>query len=403
MALGDGGIGRAEVLRAVGEFDRIGRDAFLRKYGFQPARTYLLVINGRYYDSKAVVGAAHGFLPGRGPLLAREFSGGRDHAAKLLGALGFQVVSREAVTDPSPRHLVEQIARLRVAHAEDGPRLYQPIALLWAIGRALRGEPRTLPWSRTNAALSSLLETYGVRGERPRPDYPVLALYHAGLWSLHDYEGTVPLAHGDAVPRRWFAAQQPVGGLALPVHDAVHGSGQARVEVIQAIVDRFFEGLDEVPLLRAVGLFAESVAEDLDPVTPDPVALAAQYDRLCTLVERREESRHGRRRERLTRDPLRSGTARRAVLLRSGGRCENPACSGQPVDVTDAGGPILEVDHIVEIAGKGRDHPSQMIALCPNCHAVKTRGRTRNELRAAFLEVVRERHARAGGAGPGAS
>ncbi|MEV0254456.1 HNH endonuclease signature motif containing protein [Streptomyces sp. NPDC050732] len=398
------GIGRSDVLRAVEECDRRGRDVFLRRYGFKPSRSYLLVVDGRYYDSKAIVGVAHGYLPGEKPLTASEFSGGRDHAAKLLGALGFQVVTQEAVGEITVDRFVDHITGLRVAHAETGPRLYQPVVLLWAIGRAFHGEPRTLPWSETSAALSGLLRNHGLRGERVRPDYPVLALFHAGLWTLDEYEGTVPPAHGDAVPRRWFAEQRPVGGLVPPAYELMCASGQARVAAVQAITDRFFGGLDEGPLLADVGLYEESVADDRPggrgaaPVAAapssavDPVSSAAQYERLCTLVERREASRHQRRREGVSRDPIRSGSARRAVLIRSEGRCENPVCGGQPDDVTDAGDPILEIDHIEEIAGGGRDHPSRMIALCPNCHAVKTRGRTRAELREAFLEVVRERH-----------
>ncbi|MEV0124802.1 HNH endonuclease signature motif containing protein [Streptomyces sp. NPDC050703] len=402
MGLND--VGRAEVLRAVEEFGRLGRSAFLGRYGFKASRSYFLVVDGQYYDSKAIVGAAHGYLPGRAPLLASEFSGGRDHAVKRLGVLGFQVVSQEAVTDAAPGDLIGRIAGLRVAHGPSGPLLYQPITLLWAIGRAFRGRSRTLPWSETNASLRDLLERFGARGERLRPDYPVLALYHAGLWTLDGHEGAVPSAHGDAVPRRWFAAQQPVGGLARPVHELMRASGPARVTMIQEIVDRFFDGLDEIPLLTAVGLYDESVADDPDltpdgasapPPAADPVTLAAQYERLCTLVERREESGRGRRRESVAHDPIRSGSARRAVLLRSEGACENPACRGQPDDVTDAGDPILEVDHIVQIAHEGRDHPSQMIALCPNCHAVKTRGSTRHALRPVLLDVVRERHHRA--------
>lgn len=403
MALSD--IGRREVLQAVEEFDRDGQSAFLRRYGFKPSRAYFLVVDGRHYDSKAIVGAAHGYLEGQLPLMASEFSGGRDHAVKLLGALGFQVVSGEAPVDATPDGFIDRIARLRVARAETGPRLYQPITLLWAIGRAFRGEARTLPWGETSAALSGLLQKYGVRGERPRPDYPVLALHHAGLWTLHGHEGAVPPAHGDAVPRRWFAERRPDGGLAPTAYDLMRTSGQARVTVIQTITDRFFADLDEVPLLTEVGLYDESVADDRRGGTrgasvpfhaADAVTLAAQYERLCAVVERREET-HGteRRRESVSRDPIRSGAARRAVLLRSKGRCENPACGGQPDDVTDSGDPILEVDHIVEIAGAGRDHPTQMIALCPNCHAVKTRGRTRNTLRPVFLEVVRDLHQRA--------
>ncbi|MDB4873270.1 MAG: endonuclease, partial [Gemmatimonadales bacterium] len=85
---------------------------------------------------------------------------------------------------------------------------------------------------------------------------------------------------------------------------------------------------------------------------------------------------------------------RRAVILRSEGRCENPACGLPSPDLTDRGEPILEVDHVNDLAGGGRDHPVQMIALCPNCHAVKTRGRRREQLRATLLTTAHERHER---------
>ncbi|MFC7817014.1 MULTISPECIES: hypothetical protein [unclassified Streptomyces] len=96
MALNE--ITRAAVLKAVEEYDRLGRDAFLERYGFGPSRSYLLRIDGKEYDSKAVVGAAHGCLPGRNPLGRDEFSGGKDHAAKLLSDLGFDVVIRATGT-----------------------------------------------------------------------------------------------------------------------------------------------------------------------------------------------------------------------------------------------------------------------------------------------------------------
>ena len=40
----------------------------------------------------------------------------------------------------------------------------------------------------------------------------------------------------------------------------------------------------------------------------------------------------------------------------------------------------------------GPDYPGQMIALCPNCHAMKTRGRSREELRPVLLEAARQHH-----------
>jgi hypothetical protein len=38
---------------------------------------------------------------------------------------------------------------------------------------------------------------------------------------------------------------------------------------------------------------------------------------------------------------------------------------------------MLEVDHIHDLALGGDDSPAQMIALCPNCHQVKTREQLR--------------------------
>ena len=59
---------RQSVLQAMEEFDRLGREEFLRKYGFGPAREYVLVHEGKQYDSKAIVGAAHGYeYPAKGP------------------------------------------------------------------------------------------------------------------------------------------------------------------------------------------------------------------------------------------------------------------------------------------------------------------------------------------------
>jgi hypothetical protein len=80
------------VSQAIEEFDRIGRDAFLKKYGFGKARDYLLQQGGRSYDSKAIAGAAHAYLPGRTALNARDFSGGDATVRRTLEALGFTVV-----------------------------------------------------------------------------------------------------------------------------------------------------------------------------------------------------------------------------------------------------------------------------------------------------------------------
>jgi 5-methylcytosine-specific restriction enzyme A len=81
------------VHRAIAEFDEIGREAFLKRYGYRRSRAYFLVHNGAKYDSKAVAGAAHGHLGGQlNALEPDEFSGGERTVAKRLRELGFTIV-----------------------------------------------------------------------------------------------------------------------------------------------------------------------------------------------------------------------------------------------------------------------------------------------------------------------
>ena len=51
---------KSAVLQAMTEYDELGRDAFLARYGYGPARSYFVVHDGRRYDSKAIAGVAHG-------------------------------------------------------------------------------------------------------------------------------------------------------------------------------------------------------------------------------------------------------------------------------------------------------------------------------------------------------
>ncbi len=88
---------REAVLAAVREFDTVGRDAFLARYGFGRAKHWMLVIDGRQYDSKAIVAAAHGFQHANlGPLRASEFTGGQRTTVRKLRELGFEVIDRGA-------------------------------------------------------------------------------------------------------------------------------------------------------------------------------------------------------------------------------------------------------------------------------------------------------------------
>jgi hypothetical protein len=80
------------VRSAMQEYDRLGGDQFLSRYGYKPARSYVLVEGGKEYPSKAIAGVAVGKQhPGRGALRSDEFSGGESTVRTKLEELGFSV------------------------------------------------------------------------------------------------------------------------------------------------------------------------------------------------------------------------------------------------------------------------------------------------------------------------
>ena len=88
-------VSRAEVLRAIAEYDRLGPEAFFSAHGFAPATTYELVWEERLYPPKAILGTAYEFATGQ-RLASADFEGGKTGAVKVLGRLGFTVRPRRA-------------------------------------------------------------------------------------------------------------------------------------------------------------------------------------------------------------------------------------------------------------------------------------------------------------------
>jgi len=81
---------RDNVLRAIGEYDRLGAEKFFAQHGFGPTTTYDLVENKRRYPPKAVLGAAYEFATGK-RLDSTDFEGGKSGAVKVLENLGFTI------------------------------------------------------------------------------------------------------------------------------------------------------------------------------------------------------------------------------------------------------------------------------------------------------------------------
>ncbi|MGW6270314.1 HNH endonuclease [Streptomyces sp. NPDC055060] len=122
---------------------------------------------------------------------------------------------------------------------------------------------------------------------------------------------------------------------------------------------------------------------------------AMRYAELNARAERAvRDGKSHRRRAQGGQRLSRIAASRHAVLERSQGGCENPRCPDPRYTSARSrnGTYLLEVDHIDDHAKGGEDLPKAMIALCPNCHALKTRGTVTEEFRGLLRATALARH-----------
>jgi len=196
-------VSASAVTEALDEFDDIGREAFLAKYGFGKARRYFVRRDGKYYDSKAVAGAALGFQEDSGgALLSDAFSGGEHGAKAKLEELGFEVVPRPALAAADTLPLREALAAALAAQQSRAPGewsddLQKAVAV-------------TLP----NAIRGIVGDSYRVRGSAGagnQAEIPWVAILPPGLEGASEGRYVVYLfsSHGNSV---FLSLSQAVSG-----------------------------------------------------------------------------------------------------------------------------------------------------------------------------------------------
>jgi len=161
---------------AMAEYDKLGSAEFLKRYDFGPSSKFWLVYRGRFYDSKAIAGVAHGIATGDYWTTKRAFGGtGPGGAVTILEDLGF-FIDRSGLL----RHLNNlQVDR---THGKRAP--YQYVVLLWAIARARAHAPRLVPFHDVRGELAGLLAPFAIANSAPDPAMPWAALGNSELWEL---------------------------------------------------------------------------------------------------------------------------------------------------------------------------------------------------------------------------
>lgn len=372
----------AAVFEAVREFREVGRVAFVGQLGFEPSRDHFLLLGGELFDTKPIVARAFAIEhPEAAPLGPKSFSGGSAGAGRALERLGFEVVTRAQLHPPElgEEHadrtaLYEKYGGDKIAgvirlpgediinvfsdasgpYADDPPTLTEPFGY--------RGEGLSGP-QRVEGGGNALLERARISGEAVR------------FWYRPVGEPFTFLSWAAVLGRSWIVGQGQ-DGVARPELDWQ----------LEAVPSPSPEGWpSDVKLARQEA--AESIEDN--PQVPE-AAPSPSYGDLLNRVNSRGQNRRPSGVVRT--DYARSSAARRAVLIRCGGKCESPRCTGMPAEPNRRGEPILDVDHVKDLALGGDDHPLNMVALCPNCHAIKTRGAKAASYRRQLLRVARAAH-----------
>ena len=230
-------IDEGDVLGAIELLDDPTQAEFLDSLHFKSATQYRLVHQGRLYDSKAVVGVAHGVATGQFWTSDDLYGGVAPGAAAwALRKLGFFI-------DDGP---IYELTQLRVDRTHGKPAPYQYVVLLWAISRARSGMSRLVPFHDVSSDLSKVLAPFAIAKTAPDPAMPWFALRDTAWWEFQIPAGATGLTDADV--RRLDL----VAGLSEAVYPkAVEDTGfvKAAVDVIGRIIG------DEPGLPASDGVF----------------------------------------------------------------------------------------------------------------------------------------------------
>ncbi|MER6021194.1 HNH endonuclease [Streptomyces anulatus] len=303
-----GAISRDGVFQALTEYDDLGQDKFLSKYGYRPATGYLLLHEERTYDSKAIAGVAHKFDQGRA-LRPDELIGGRSHAARWLARLGFTIRSSR-----SPDWTRDEII------------LACDLAMANGWKRLEFDDPRVVE-------LSALLQTMPIHPEELRNE-------------LFRNPNGVARKTVDITCRHPSYTGKPTNGNALDVE--VMNDFLARPAEMAKVARHIRQGL-------VAGEFQE-LAPEADEEDDD---YSAPEGKLLLRRHRSRERNKALRKRKID------------AALRQGRPLACEACGFDFEQVYgDRGSGYIECHHVVPLheAGEGRTKLNDLALICANCH-----------------------------------
>jgi 5-methylcytosine-specific restriction enzyme A len=333
------------VNQAIEEFKLLKRKAFLKKYKFGPARGYLLEQDGRTFDSKAIAGAAHGYLPGQQPLTAKDFSGGEATVKKALEALGFAFANEQLQALPAPGDVLtnEEISRRFAVGNMSGMRRSTKRNLLVLISDPFKGlyqdrwEGDVLHYTAMGKIGNQSLTNAQNRtlNESPATKIPV-HLLEALEPQKYTYAGEVELIGAPYTEEQLDDKKQPRQVWMFPIKLKPGGI---------------------IPLLTAeqARVIEDSQARKARQLSTDEIRARAKKAKKKPAIRTAQTTV-------FVRDPAVAEYAKRLAMGLCD-LCEMPAPFQNRQNVG-----YLECHHITWLAKGGDDTIDNTVALCPNCH-----------------------------------
>jgi len=296
------------VLRAIEEFDKIGRTAFLEKYGFGRNSDYYVVWKESRYDAKAIAGAAYGNQHGAA-LKATDFRGGYRTVGVHFERLGFALEAPWELPD------------------------WTRDELLLALHLYLSTRGKTGFGKQTKAVieLSSELRALtifplGLRSNLRFRNPSGVAL------KIHNFESVDPSHHGRGMPH--------IAKADKAIWEEWAHRPDELAEVVAAIRD-------------------ENARGGLENETGEPEEYVADEGRLLYRAHRQRE-----------RDRKIVAKKKQEVLKRTG-RLMCEVCGFESKDIYgDEVDDVIDVHHVVplHVAGESQTRLSDLALICPNCH-----------------------------------
>lgn len=184
---------------------------------------------------------------------------------------------RKCLTEKEIRR---RFARITVWRRGDQRAPHKPLALLYALARASRGEERLTDFITAYEVVRKLLETFGPGRQGLRAEYPLWRLQNDDVWEV--------LGAEDAAPRRSnidpriseLRRLNPSLGFPEELHKPLVGRQTLIVSLANEILHNHFpESLHE-DILSAVGLERRTndrVTSQRDPAFRDKILIAYEY------------------------------------------------------------------------------------------------------------------------------